>query len=110
MANRAELVRAQVLSEIADDFEEIRQIMVQLRRVAYLGISRAEVKEALVALVQDGLARAYDLYVSQEPLPGLPPPDTFDEHYFYITPRGLELLLTFPEEWFPGNNSSSPDQ
>lgn len=110
MANRAELVCAYVLNEISDDLEEIRQIMVQLRWVAYLGISRAEVREALVSLVQDGLARSYDLYVSQETLPGLPPRETFDEHYFYITPKGLELLRTFPEEWFPGNGSSSPDQ
>lgn len=37
MTPREERIRAHVLLEIADDFEEVRQIMIQLRRVAYFG-------------------------------------------------------------------------
>jgi hypothetical protein len=101
MVHRLERVRAHVLDEIADDYEGISQIMIQLRWVAYLGITRDEVKIALVSLVQEGLAQAYDLVSSQEPLPGLPPSSTFEEHYFYITPKGIEILHSFPKNWFP---------
>lgn len=54
-----------------------------------------------MSLVQDGLAKVYDLWSSQEPLLSLPPAETFDENYFYITPKGKEALTTFPKEWFP---------
>jgi hypothetical protein len=102
MADRLERVKAHVLNWIADDYEEIGQIMIDLHRWnSELEITREEVKVALAALVQDGLAKTYDLHSSQVPLLGLPDAATFEAHYFYITPKGKEKLLTLPEEWFP---------
>lgn len=90
------MTEAHVLNEIADDYEEIGQIMSQLS--PELAIAREDAYAALVHLVEAGFANAYDLFVSQEPLTTPPDPET---HYFYITPRGIEILSALPEEWFP---------
>ncbi|MEO5922847.1 MAG: hypothetical protein ABIR70_03375 [Bryobacteraceae bacterium] len=88
MEDRFERVKVNVLNEIADDFEEIGQVMIQLDRWASdIAITRDEAKAALLKLVEDGLAKAYDLHVSQVPISGSPNPEY---HFFYITPQGLE--------------------
>ncbi len=99
MDDRSERVKANVLNEIADDYEEIGQVMIQLGRWATeVAVTRDEAKAALLMLVEQGLAKAYDLYVSHEPISGSPNPEY---HYFYITPEGIDALHAFPKEWFP---------
>jgi hypothetical protein len=102
LPDRSELVRANVLSEIADDYEEIDQIMIQLERwSAELKISRVEVTIALADLLAADWARAYDLRISQAPLDPAPKVSQFDDLYFYITPKGAEILKALPYELFP---------
>jgi hypothetical protein len=101
MENRSERIRAEVLNFIADDYEEIGQIMIDLDRwSSELRIGRDEVRTALVSLIGDGLAKAYMLGEGGYELEGVPEAATFEDHYFYITPKGIEILPTFPEEWF----------
>lgn len=61
---RAEFVKRLVLNEICDDFENLDQIILphvaEDGRKCGLTIERAEIVEALSALVENGLAKAYD--------------------------------------------------
>jgi hypothetical protein len=79
--SRSEFVRRLVLNSICDDFENVDQVI--LREVAEeaakcgLTVGRPEVVEALAALVEAGLAKAYILSGdSNDPfsgeLPGMP--------------------------------------
>jgi hypothetical protein len=107
--NRSELVRRLVLREISDDYENIDQII--LRNVAKGGarfgltIDRAEVVNALAGLIEDGLAKAYDLTVAEPAsaeLPGMPAVDVVEEDfktYFYITKEGLDFYLSDKTRW-----------
>jgi hypothetical protein len=101
MTDRLERVQAHVLNYIADDYEEIGQIMIDLDHwSSELRTSREEVRTALAGLIQAGLAKAYFLGDGGHGLDGVPDAETFEDHYFYITPKGIETLSTFPEEWF----------
>ncbi len=60
---------------------------------------------ALGGLIQDGLAKAY-LLSDTEPysteLHGMPPLDAVEEDfktYFYITKKGIDLLLASKTDW-----------
>jgi hypothetical protein len=100
--SRSEFVRRLVLNSIADDYENVDQII--LREVAGnagkcgLAVERPEVVEALAGLIEEGLAKAYILSGdSRDPfageLPGMPPMDVVEEYfrtYFYITKKGLD--------------------
>ncbi len=101
MPTREELVRGNVLNEIADDYEEIDQILKQLTMWANeLGITRNEVHTALRSLVDLGWARAYDLHVSKVPLEK-PDLNRIEDLYFWITAVGIAELNGFPESWIP---------
>ena len=105
MVDHAEYVRARVLLAIADDYEEVTQILIQLNRhTEPFVFLREEIKWALQSLFELGWAKVYDLWVSQVPLAGLPDVSRFDELYFYVTPAGREALCKFPKEWFPSWN------
>jgi hypothetical protein len=107
--NRRELVRRLVLNAIADDYENVDQVI--LRHVAEDGakcgltIDRTEIVDALARLIEDGFARAY-LLSSREPfrteLQGMPLIDVVEEYfetYFYITKHGTGLLLYDDASW-----------
>jgi hypothetical protein len=63
--SRSELVRRLVLNAICDDYENVDQIL--LPNVAKdgarfgLAVERPEVVNALAGLIEDGLAKTYDL-------------------------------------------------
>ncbi len=100
---RAEFVQRLVLNTICDDFENVDQ--VTLREVADIGakcgltIQRHEIVDAMRALVDAGLAKAYDLSVSgRDPFSGelqrMPSLDVVEEEfrtYFYVTKKGMNF-------------------
>ena len=91
--------------EIADDYEEVLQILIQLNRpTGPFVFLREEIKWALQSLLELGWAKVYDLWVSQVPLEGVLEVSRFDDLYFYITPAGKEALYKFPKAWFPSWN------
>ena len=113
--NRSDLVRRLVLRTIADDYENVDQVI--LRQVAEGGaavgltIERCDIVEALGGLIRDGLAKAY-LLSSTNPsteLQGMPPLDIIEmdfQTYFYITKKGIDLLSG--DTWWPFNGEGEP--
>ncbi len=109
--SRSEFVRRLVLNSITDDYENVDQVI--LRDVAEdaakcgLTVERPEVVNALAALIEDGLAKAYilDAYStdSSPELQGMPPMDVVEEDfktYFLITKKGMDLHLS-EDAWWP---------
>jgi len=113
--NRSDLVRRLVLRTIADDYENVDQLI--LCQVAEGGaavgltIERSDIVEALGGLTRDGLAKAY-LLSSTKPsteLQGMPPLDVIEtdfQTYFYITKKGIDLLSG--DTWWPFNSEGEP--
>jgi hypothetical protein len=102
---RGELIRRLVLIAIADDYENVDQVILRdvSRRGARLGVTleRSDIVTALGELVQQGLAKAYRLTESSSPLAGMPPLDVVEEYfetYFYITEKGKKLLPSYGRE------------
>lgn len=102
---RAEFVQKMVLNEICDDFENLDQIILpnvaEYGRKCGLTIERAEIVEAMSALVGNGLAKAYDLACTDpfsKELPGMPSMDIIEEGFrthFYATKNGLDLQSSY---------------
>jgi len=99
-----------VLSEISDDYENIDQVILpEVSKVCAkcgLVIERSEIVDALARLIQDGLAKAYELSC-WEPfsteLHGMPVVDLVEEDfktYFYITKQGKDFHLS-DDTWWP---------
>jgi hypothetical protein len=114
---RGEFVRRLVLNEICDDFENIDQIILpHVREDAQkcgLTVSRPEIVEALRGLVEDGLAKAYDLSGCGDPfsreLPGMPQVDFVEENYktyFYVTNKGMDIQVS-DGSWWPFDDEGS---
>jgi hypothetical protein len=109
---RPEFVQRLILNSMCDDFENVDQVI--LRNVAGvaakcgLTVERPEVVENLRALVEAGLAKAYDLFPGiNDPfsgeLQGMPPLHVPEEHfrtYFYITKRGMQFHKA-DSTWWP---------
>ena len=107
---RGDFVRRLVLNEIADDYENIDQVV--LRGVATVGanlgwaIERSEVVATLGSLIEDGLAKAYILsgrkpYATEiEGVPSLEVVEKDFKTYFYITKKGMDLHLS-DDTWWP---------
>jgi len=99
--NKEKLISEIVLNEIADDYENIDQIIfpsVQ-KECARLGIQaeRSDIVKALADLVEHGLAHAYRLSCREpaKQLEGMPSVDIVEEDfttYFYITRKGKDQL------------------
>jgi hypothetical protein len=110
--SRSEFVRRLVLNSISDDFENVDQVI--LRDVAEdaakcgLAVERPEVVEALAALIEEGLAKAYISPPSKDDPPsgelqGMPPMEAVEEDfktYFYRTKKGLDFR-TSDDAWWP---------
>jgi hypothetical protein len=109
--NRIEFLQQLVLNAISDDFENVDQVI--LRQVAEQGakcgltVERSDIVEALRALVETGLAKAYDLFSGiRDPFAGelrsMPALDVVEEDfrtYFYITKKGMDFHLTDVTAW-----------
>ena len=98
-----------VLNEIAEDYENVDQIILPVvaRECAKLGIvvERSDIVNALAELIEDGLAKAY-LLSGREPtkeLQGMPQVDKVEtsfKTYFYITKKGMDVHLA-DDTWWP---------
>jgi len=107
---RRVFVRRLVLNSICDDGENVDQIILwEVNRDAAkcgLTIERAEVVDALVQLVEGGLAEAWIL--SEWPgksvkVDGMPPMNAIEEKfttYFVITEKGKKAHLS-DDSWYP---------
>jgi len=109
---RAEFVQRLVLNSMCDDFENVDQMVLRhVSEVAAkcgLTVERPEVVKNLRALVDAGLAKAYDLSTgSSDPfsgeLRGMPPLDTAEvdfSTYVYPTSKGMEFHKS-DRTWWP---------
>jgi hypothetical protein len=109
--NRTELVERLILSAIADDFENVDQVIFPsvAGQAAKCGLTvgRSEIVALLAVLVEGGLAKAYDLSPSvRDPFSGelqsMPPLDVVEENfrtYFYITQKGIDFYLADTTQW-----------
>ena len=86
-----------VLDTIADDYEEIEHITELITAwfgACNLGISRNEIVRALIALTQEGFARAYHFTPGHESeeITVLLSPDEIQpqDPYFWITDKGRQ--------------------
>ena len=107
--SRDELVRYMVLDWMADDYENVDQIIfptvAKVCAEEYgLTIERPEVVSALAGLIADGLAKAY-LLSGREPfateLQGMPSLDVVEEDfktYFYPTKKGIDIIQAL-DDW-----------
>jgi hypothetical protein len=104
---RKQFVRRLVLDHIADDYENIDQMI--LNEVAEDGarcgltIERPEVVGALAGLIEDRLAKAYLLSSKATELQGMPTIDIVEKEfktYFYVTKAGIDLIRS-DETWWP---------
>jgi hypothetical protein len=122
LMTRAKFLQHLVLDKICDDFENVDQVI--LREVAEqaskcgLTVQRPEIVAALQALVESGLAKAYDLSATnRDPfsgeMPGMPSLDVVEEYfrtYFYVTEKGMEFHESDGTWWpFDDEGSLRPD-
>ena len=109
---RREQIRMFVLEAIADDYEEIEHITETVAKwfgVCKLEITRGEIVQALITLIQEDCARAYHL----TGIPGNKPeeikvglsPDQIQlrDPYFLITDKGVEEIKR-PDDGWPFND------
>jgi hypothetical protein len=108
--NRKDLVRAAVLLDISDDYENTEHIVHSQWLSSVAETCRAtfdphEVTDALSELIQTGLAKAYRLspYAPAEEIAGVPSSDQFDDYYiyFYITEEGKVEIHRMREMAWP---------
>jgi hypothetical protein len=92
-----QLLRLLVLGEIADDYEEPNHIYENVaRRATACGIATTQqlVELLLLELVEQGMAKAYDLRAEDgAELAGAPRLDQVSEYYFLITSEGLAAFV-----------------
>lgn len=115
--NRAEFLQKMVLDEVADDYENVDQIILPFvaRECAKLGLTvhRWDIVDALALLVENGLVKAYRLSSSApttQPLVGMPSLEVIEEYfetYFYITKPGREVDLA-DDSWWPFDDEGQP--
>ena len=101
---RTEFLQRLIVNSMCDDFENVDQVI--LRDVAGvaakcgLTVERPEVVENLRALVEAGLAKAYDMWAATGgdafagELQGMPPLDVPEKDfrtYFHPTQKGMEF-------------------
>ena len=91
-----------VLNAIADDYESLEIILVDVGRWAGedgITFDVHEVQASLVELVGTGLARAfeYDHAAKNYEMTSIPhPSDIAEDHWFYITSAGIQAMHEFP--------------
>lgn len=118
LMTRAEFLQHLVLDKICDDLENVDQVILPdvAKQAARCGLTvqRPEIVAALQALVESGLAKAYDLSAtSRDPfsgeIAGMPPLDVVEEYfrtYFYVTEKGMEFHES-DGTWWPFDDEGS---
>ena len=101
---RKEIVRLGVLREIADDYEEPVHIYDHLAEqlgACQVGVKPEDIKKSLIELVELGLAKGYWLHGPRpvKEVEGVPPLDSFQNNYFWITDEGCRALNEWRHEW-----------
>jgi hypothetical protein len=105
---RREQIRMFVLGMIADDYEEIEHITERVGEcfgVCRLGITRNEIVQALITLIQEDCARAFHLMGTPghepEEIRGVLSPDQIKlrDPYFLITEKGAEEISRLDDAW-----------
>ena len=98
-----------MLNSICDDYENVDQVI--LSEVAVDGakcgltINRGEVVDALSALIENGLAKAYILSCWEpatelQGMPDIEMPEEYFKTYFYITRKGMDFHQS-DDAWWP---------
>lgn len=110
---RNELIRRMVLNAIADDYENVDQIILPqvAKDCAKLGfaIERSEIVKALGELVASGLAKGFLLSDAPVELQSMPSLEVVEEDfttYFYVTKNGRDAQLS--DEWWPFDDDGEP--
>jgi hypothetical protein len=101
---RRDLISLLVLAEISDDYEEPRHIFKRVARRAKICGTRAKLEDvhsSLANLIESGLAKAYRLSPREDvaEFTGIPPDETFGDHYYYITKDGQDTLAKKSSLW-----------
>jgi len=109
--NRNELIRTFVLMIVADDYEYFDKVsddVSERGRQCGLAVNQSEVMRALLSLIEAGLAKAYRYHPapinSFEEIQGAPPQEEISNRwstYFWITPKGQEILASNRERYWP---------
>lgn len=85
-----------VLNSIADDYEEIFQILKDVRRWSEIpnAISVKDIEKASRSLITSGLAGAYDLQPTKPHVRAVSITDEYDlkKLWFYASKEGLEYV------------------
>ncbi len=95
MMTRQEILQSLVITAMANDYEDFEMILHETLNWAPqkgLTVAREEVIEALEQLIEDGYAQAWVLSPTS-PAEVVPySRENLDNLYFYVTPRGRELV------------------
>ena len=97
-------IRKLILRAIADDYEEFNRVVQDVKGWAAergIAVQRQFILALLDGLVRDGYAQAYML--SAVPTASAQAvafnASHVDDHWFYVTPKGAQLVREFQEEW-----------
>lgn len=107
--DRLELLRGFVLEVVADDYEDLEKIYAEVSGLGSrcgVSIPHSEILQAVIDLIETGLAKAYDLRGSRaEEIQGAT--ETFELHhpYFLITPKGRGVHSN--GDWWPFDEEGS---
>ncbi|HLJ45623.1 MAG TPA: hypothetical protein VKU01_06435 [Bryobacteraceae bacterium] len=113
--SRSDLIQMFVLDAIADDYENLAHIKIDVTSLssrAGLAVEPGEVTDALIRLIERGLATAFNLrgWNPPEEYPGIPPSCDIDEYYFWTTSEGKKVQLADYPEWpFDEDNNRRND-
>ena len=106
-SDRAELLRMFVLDAIADDYENLEIICTDVSAMSTrcgLLIQCSDVTQALVSLIESGLASPYKLRPTAEKIEGIPAIDALRDYYYLVTEKGREVQLSDYAGWPFGEN------
>ncbi len=93
-------LREYALRVIADDYESFEYILENVIELAaeHGGVADREgTLKALETLIRDGFAQAYLLGREAEPVSY--DRDQLDDLWFYLTPKGIDLIRQFQKNW-----------
>ena len=93
---REKVVRSFVMSAIANDYEEIGMIVHDVGNWAAesgLSIDSKEIWDALIRLIEDGLAKAYRLGNAAVEIQNMSELSMDSDHYYYLTAEGIAEVV-----------------
>lgn len=96
MKERERMIREYVLEAASNDYESFDQILKQVMRWLTdhrQRATRAEILAALEHVIREGYAQPYSLS-PERAQPVNFSPERLDELWFYVTPKGKQLVQT----------------